>query len=63
MRIFNDILDSGIKDEKTLFLINIVIWVHVVLITVVMGYAVRMALQPTETAFGKEVAHMKKKIE
>ena len=62
MRLFNDIIDLGITNEKHLNLINFFVYVHLIAFLCLLGIIMRGALRTENDVFANDVASLKKQV-
>ena len=62
MRLFNDIIDLGITNEKHLNLINFFVYVHLIAFLCLLGIILRGALKTENDVFANDVASLKKQV-
>ena len=62
MRLFNDIIDLGITNEKHLNLINFFVYVHLIAFLCLLGIIMRGALRTENYVFANDVASLKKQV-
>ena len=63
MRFFNDVFDLGVRDERSLNIINFFVVFHLLCFFALMGWVIMMACRGSEKAFGDEVDKMRKQVE
>ena len=62
MRLFNDIIDLGITNEKHLNLINFFVYVHLIAFLCLLGIIMRGALRTENDVFANDAASLKKQV-
>ena len=63
MRFFNDVFDTGVRDERHLMIINFFVVIHFLLFGGLFLYAFMQACKKQDDSFGAEVNKMKKQVE
>ena len=61
MRIFNDIIDLGVTNEKHLAIINFFVIAHLIAFVLLFGIIVKGAFKSENDVFEEEVAKLKAK--
>ena len=62
MRLFNDIIDLGITNEKHLNLINFFVYVHLIAFLCLFGIIMKSAFKTENEVFAEDVARLKAKV-
>ena len=62
-RFFNDVFDTGVRDERLLKIINFFVVFHFLLFPCLFVYAIKQACRKQEDSFGKEVGKMKRQVD
>ena len=62
MRLFNDIIDLGITNEKHLNLINFFVYVHLIAFLCLLGIIMRGALRTENDVFANDATSLKKQV-
>lgn len=62
MRLFNDIIDLGITNEKHLNMINFFVYVHLIAFCCLFGIIMKGAFKTENEVFAEDVARLKKQV-
>ena len=62
MRLFNDIIDLGVTDEKHLNIINFFVIIHLIAFFILFVIIVRGAFKSENEVFAEDVARLKKQV-
>ena len=63
MRLFNDIIDLGIDNDKTLNMINFIVYIHLIAFFLLFAIIIKGSFKSEADVFEEEVAKLKKKSE
>ena len=62
MRLFNDIIDLGVTDEKHLNIINFFVYIHLIAFVILFIIILRGAFKSENDVFAEDVARLKKQV-